>query len=532
MRRAQGLKDEPSVGGSTGRVRDQEAANSLFNDNQKGEWYFYNTNLRQKGQADFRTRWGTRPNTDNWRRSAAQANAKVGNNVAGNNPAGAGAAATPDAAAELSFESLYDGIPLTEEKLKLSNDSVMNAMFTLGITFVQELDDCKTGIDTLVALQQRFPEHPQMDQILFNLYYCYQKNGENTRAAAVKKMMNDTYSHSNYTAIVTTGKDPQGKSRQDEATRTYEGIYDMFIEGRFEEALQAKKNADSVYGSNYWTPQLLYIEAVYHIKQREDNTAKQVLTNIINQFTGQPLADKAITMLDVLERRAEIEEELRNLVIVMPEEDSSRVVYDNPPVAAPVTQPIVDTVSRVPVDTIAVAPEKTIEEPKLGKPAPIVKDQPSTRQLRDTANLRTEPGQDVRRPAAAPMEATYHFESTVPHYVVVVLNKVDVIFVREARNAFERFNKNEYYNKTMGAELLDLDADNRLVMISPFNTADEAVAYVERTRPRTASEILPWLKGGKYTFTIISERNLELLKAKKDVETYQKFLEQHVPGKF
>lgn len=534
MRRQQGLKDEPAAGGSTGRVRgDQEAANSLFNDNQKGEWYFYNSNLRQKGQSDFRTRWGTRPNTDNWRRSAAQSSARISNNVAGGNVTGAPGAGAADAAPELNFESLYDGIPLTEEKMKVSNDSIMNALFDLGITLVQELDDCKTGTDTLVSLQQRFPEHPKMDQVLFNLYYCYQKNGENTRAAAVKKMMGETFSHSNYTAIVTTGKDPQGKSRQDEATRTYEGVYDMFIEGRFAEALHSKKRADSIYGSNYWTPQLLYIEAVYHIKQRDDSTAKQVLTNIINQFAGQPLAIKATTMLDVLERRAEIEEELRNMVIVMPEEDTTRVVYDNPAIKAPVVQPpVIDAVKTIPADTVAIAQEKTIVEPKLNKPVPSIPDKSNTRQLRDTAVGRVDPGQDIRKPAASPMEATYHFESTVPHYVVVVLNKVDAIFVREARNAFERFNKNEFYNKTMAAELLDLDADNRLVMISPFNTAEEAVAYLDKTRPRTAGEILPWLKGGKYSFVIISERNLELLKAKKDVEAYRTFLDQNLPGKF
>ena len=533
LRRQQGLKDEPSGGGSTGRVRgDQEAANSLFNDNQKGEWYFYNSNLRQKGQADFKTRWGTRPNTDNWRRSSAQSGGRVANNIDGNNSAGASGAA--NTVAELSFESLYEGIPLTEEKMKASNDSIMNALFSAGITLIQELDDCQTGTDTLESLEERFPEHPQMDQVLFNLYYCYRKNGEETQAAAVKKIMDENFSHSNYTTIIVTGKNPQGKSRQDEATRTYEGIYDMFIEGRFAEALQSKKAADSIYGSNFWTPQLLYIEAVYHIKQQEDSTAKQVLNNIINQFNGQPLATKAATMLDVLERRAEIEEELRNLVIVMPEEEDRNVVYNNEPVTLPTVTPppVADTVKAAIPDTAAVAQEKIVEEPKLTKPVPGISDKSTTRPLRDTALARREPGADLRKPAAAPMEATYHFESTVPHYAVVVLNKVDAIFVREARNAFERFNRNEFYNKPMAAELLDLDADNRLVLISPFNTAGEAAAYVDKTRPRTPGEILPWLKGGKYSFIIISARNLELLKAKKDVEAYRLFLDQNLPGRF
>lgn len=532
LRRQQGLKDEPSKG-STGRVREQDAANALFGDNQKGEWYFYNTSLREKGLSDFRAKWGTRPNTDNWRRSGAQqSNTRVGNNVAGGNAPGTIPA--EQKVDDLSFEALYDGIPLTEEKMKVSRDSVMNALFDLGITLVQKMDDCQTGTDTLLSLQRQFPEHPQMDQVLFNLYYCFQKNGETTRAAGVKKIMADQYSHSNLTSIVTTGKDPQGKSRQNEATRNYEDIYDLFIEGRFDEALRAKKSADSIYGNTYWTPQLLYIEAVYHIKQRDDNTAKQVLNNIINQFGGEPLADKATTMLDVLERRAEIEEELRNLVIEMPTEDQKPVVEDKPIVQAPPVQPQIkgDTAMAKPIDTIAVAiePEKIIEDPKLNKPDQAINAQ--TRQLRDTAVGRTVPGADISKPVTAPVEANYHFENSVPHFVVVVLNKVDPIFVREARTAFERFNRNEFYNKQMTSELVELDSANQLVMISPFATADEALAYLERVRPRTGTEILPWLKGGKFSFLILTERNFELLKIKKNLEAYREFLNQHVPGKF
>ena len=530
LRREMGLKEE---GSSTGRVRNEkEEAPSLFADNGRGEWYFYSSSLRQKGQADFKSRWGNRPNTDNWRRSAAQSGASANPS----NPGKTGGTDVPAANPEdaISYDALLDKIPTTEEKMKRSQDSVMNALFNLGITLVQDLEDCQGGTDTLVSLQNQFPEFAQMDQVLFNIYYCYQRSGEKTRAAAVRQLMAEKYSHSNYTAIVTTGKDPQGKSRRDEATRTYENIYDQFIEGRFEEAVRNKRRADSTYGSNYWTPQLLYIEAVYHIKQRNDSTAKQVLQNIINQFSGQPLAEKATTMLDVLNRRAEIEEELRNLVIEMPAEDSSRhvatapvtvappVVINDKPVEAP---PITDTVTQQPV--------VVIEEPKIQKPSvTAVGDSSSVRTLRDTALATRAPGADISKPVVRSEAASYLYETTVPHYVVLALNKIDPIFVSEARNAFYRYNRNEYFNKQMQAELVELDAENRLLLISPFATAEEALAYVDKTRPKTASEILPWLKGGKYSYLIISARNLELLKARKDVQAYRDFLDQNLPGRF
>jgi hypothetical protein len=112
------------------------------------------------------------------------------------------------------------------------------------------------------------------------------------------------------------------------------------------------------------------------------------------------------------------------------------------------------------------------------------------------------------------------------------MNKVDPVFSNEAKNAFFRYNRETFFNKIMAIDLADLDADNRLLLISPFKNAQEAVDYVDRTRPKAASEIIPWMKGGKYTFLIITDKNLDLLKANKDIENYKAFLNQNLPGKF
>jgi hypothetical protein len=133
---------------------------------------------------------------------------------------------------------------------------------------------------------------------------------------------------------------------------------------------------------------------------------------------------------------------------------------------------------------------------------------------------------------AAKIISPYTFSATVPHYAVLVLNKVDPVFVNEAKNAFARYNRDTYYNKQMSADLADLDAENRLLIISPFKDAADAINYIDQTRPRTASEIIPWLKGGKYHFIILSDSNYDLLKVNKDLDNYKAFLNQQFPGKF
>ncbi len=40
---------------------------SFLNFNDKNKFYFYSSDLVLKGQQKFRSFWGNRPNTDNWR---------------------------------------------------------------------------------------------------------------------------------------------------------------------------------------------------------------------------------------------------------------------------------------------------------------------------------------------------------------------------------------------------------------------------------------------------------------------------------
>jgi hypothetical protein len=126
----------------------------------------------------------------------------------------------------------------------------------------------------------------------------------------------------------------------------------------------------------------------------------------------------------------------------------------------------------------------------------------------------------------------YLFNPNEAHYAVVILDKVDPIFVGEAKNAFTRYNQEQYTNRSMPVQILNFAGDTRLLLISGLPTAAAASDYVVKAKGLAATEIIPWLTGNKYTFTIISGSNLEILKTNADLPDYQKFLEQHLPVKF
>jgi hypothetical protein len=330
----------------------------------------------------------------------------------------------------------------------------------------------------------------------------------------------------------------------------------MYLEGKFAQAEKAKRTADSVYQTNYWNPQLLYIESVYHIKQNQDSVAIDVLNTLIQQAPEAPIAEKAQTLIDVLGRRKEIEEELRNLQLDKEEEQpavvTAPVKKEETPAPKPAEQPVVAKPAEKPAEAPVVQQPKPQPQPKQEppiakkeepKPAQVPEPEPQlptikrdTAQARQTAvaaapngkdkgNITNEPA--AKTPVALPKTTTsgYNFIPDAPHYAAVVLNKVDNIYGNEARNAFTRFNRDQSYDTPPAVQLLPLDGENKLLLIGPFTDVLGAVNYVQQTKPVAGSQVVPWLKAEKYSFTVISDGNLELLKKTPDLKAYQKFLD-------
>ena len=495
LRRDQGLKDEsssPILSTNNAPVQD------LFgNTTSKGEWYFYNAALRTKGSQEFRSRWGNRPNVDNWRRS------NVMNMTASNKPLQStqGNTQIPVAAEsnEITFDALYARLPLTEEQMRVSNDSIQVAMFMLGKILSEQADDCNTATATLEDLRARYPHFNRMDEVLFALYYCYNRANDKAKANDVKSLMSQRYPASPYTSIVTTGKDPRKPGQDPEIQKRYEDIYDKFIEGKFDEALNDKKAADQQFGEHYWTPQLLYIEAVYHIRQRQDDLALAALTKITGKFPGTPLAQKAANLINVLGRRTQIEEELRNLQVDRPLEEPRKdttAVVNTTPNQPPVQQP---------TQSQTKPPQNTNNTPITNTP---VRPADST----------------VSKPAAT----SYAFKADEKHMVMIILHKVDPVWGNETKTAFHRHNREKFYNKTFDLNLVSINPDYRVLTVGMFDNAQAAMDYINATKPVAASQIIPWLKGDKYSFSVISASNLEILKAAKDVGAYQQFIQQHL----
>lgn len=504
----------------------QNAGANIFSPaDQKGDWYFYNTSLKSKGYSEFKRIWGKRSNSDNWRRQSGVGNASrpsdilAGDNIgdpmspanpgngfntdssANNFPGIAGAEVLPEIPfqSDITVAGLGYNVPQTKEMMDISNSKIAGSLFQLGKNYQVLLEDYYAAINAYESSLQRFPDSLYQGELYMNLSFCYQKTGNNQKAEFYKNLLLNKFSKSKFSQKILHPESLQPAKKNPEATKRYKDIYSLFIEGNFAEATKQKKVADSLYGNNYWDPQLLYIESVYYIRQRDDSTAINILSQIISQYPTSPLQYKAQTMIDVLEKRASIEQYLTNLTIERAEEDTQMVVYDS----AKISKRVMAAIVNQPVTQKEVTVTKT-EQPLLNA---------------------------EKKLGPAITNGQYTFDQLVPQSVVMVLHKVDPVYINEAKNAFTRYNREKF--RTLALEIVKdtLDNETHLLLFREFPNADEAMVFVNRIKRDAASEV-SWLPANKYSFYIISDANLEVLKQNKTLPDYLELLNKKYPGNF
>lgn len=534
LRKERGLKEEASGTANFGNtLQTQSAADDIFNSNSGAEFYFLNAAMKARGAADFKNKWGARPNADNWRRQTAlNSSLSSAQTTSPTAEKTQQATAAKDAAKELSMDGLKKDLPVTTVQSDSSNKAIIKALLGNALTFQNQLEDYPSAIEMYEELMHRFPESAEVENALFNLAYCYAKNGEPLRADSARAALQRSFPNGKLQAQLNASL-VNTKQKNDAVSKQYEQIYGLFLSGRFNEARQAKEKADRQYGTNYWTPQLLYIESIYYIKQREDSTAINRLENIIGLFGKSPLAEKAGTMIDVLKRRSEIENYLTNLNLDKKDEIANRGVDLNS--TAPVTANInrkKDTALNVPKELKAPQAKNLTDISNtntVSTAIPVKKD--SVKTVVPKGELK---GLELKNTAtAAPVvNKNYNFNASDTQYVVVALNNVDPIFIAEGRNAFNRYNQENYADQKMEVFNRRINNQFSFLMFGPFPNAGTAVTYIDRVRPLAKTRIIPWLTPDKYRFIIISNANMAILTETQDVEGYFKYMNQVLPDKF
>ena len=531
LKKQRGISDDDEYVNSSKSFFDSknQSSSGIFsnNSNDKGDWYFYNNSVKSKGFNEFKKLWGKRENVDNWRRlsggdkniaaTRSERNPQPAQDqlVMGDidplSPANMNKAAVidggdvtgitdaSDVQQDISISGLAANIPLTPEAMDSSNKKIAASLFQLGKNYQVLLEDYHAAIGEYEHSLERFPDSLYNGEIYMNLFYCYNKLGNTVKADHYKNLLLKSYSGSRFADYVLNPEKFDPTKKDEAGTKRFQDIYNLFIEGNFEKAVEEKKAADSLYGLNFWSPQLLYIESVYYIQNREDSVAINLLNQLQAQYPASPMSEKAATMVHVLNQRDSIERYLTNLEIVRVNPEAELEVFDDTRVERKIQKPGVISTEKIPVKETVIPQTVTISAVKK-LPAPTIK-------------------------------SGYSFDPNSNQNVLMILTKVDPVYNVEAKNAFVRYNAQKHYRLELKVTRDTLDTNRALLIFSDFVSADEAIKYIDQVR-RDAPREVSWLPKDKYAFYIISDENLEILKNNKNLKDYLDLLHSKYPEKF
>lgn len=263
----------------------------------KSAFYFYNPNLLLQGRQLYQSKWGNRPNIDNWRSTSALQNIQVVDNEKNEN------IQFLTKTYNNSPDEYIDRLP----KTKSEKDSILtlnqNAYLQLGLIYIEKFNNLDLAQQKLTQLLLKDPPDELAAKALYHLFRMAEKNklkiADHYKSELIKK-----YPQSPFAQLLS---DPQNFSISGVVTpeRLYENILLLFKNNSFTEVLEkieplkvltsgsliepklALLKAHTIgrlYGVESWKKELQELAEKYS-ENEEGKTAKHLLSQI--EFTGE-----------------------------------------------------------------------------------------------------------------------------------------------------------------------------------------------------------------------------------------------------
>jgi Tfp pilus assembly protein PilF len=451
-----------------------------------GSWYFGNPVLVQQGINEFKRKWGTRTNTDNWRRSAAIASSGTRTNTPDNQPTDANPGDVDEDAVQYdengipTEESLLAQIPNSQIRKEDALNRIRRAYVDLAGAYIKQLEDYPQASRTLDTFDKRFPANEHMAEVLYLRYLVAMRQSNMTEARLhADKLLRD-YGNTSWAALVRPTEDGSGLSSStttdQKVDEYYDRTYDLLIQRQFTQTLQMARDGQKMYSKETpYVKRFRIIEAFSLAGTADYSAADTIARTFIKQNPGDTLIPWAEAVLSYSKAN-------RPDVIVPPPPPKPSAADTSK--ATTKTSAADDVVDVAPVDKVTAAP----------LPSSL--------------------------PSEAPPPAQYMYTPKDPHLAMIYLPSTDQRG-NALKAAITDFNTFKFSSLNLKLEMTKLTDTKTLIINRTFETALQAKIYMNMLK--NTPEIFKQYSADEYEVIIISEQNQLKLMADKDMEAYMKF---------
>jgi tetratricopeptide (TPR) repeat protein len=300
-----------------------------------GKWYFYNLQTKDYGYAEFVKKWGKRKYEDLWRISDKQllSFAEETETIADTTKSDSLLAAENNPVSPAYY---LKNLPVTEEQLAASNQLILDAYFQCGTIYKDGLSDNQKSRESLLVLNERFPENEHRLIAYYYLYKGYLEDGMTADAAFYKNLIISQYPESDYAKVL---EDPEYYARieaeKNKVNILYSDTYKDFKAGQYFQVISKSDLAFSLYGDTMaLAPNFAYLKAISVGKIDVIDSLVSQLTALIRKYPSSPVKPLAQDILaSVVKDNPDVKVESMMLppeatADTMPEEKESPYKYN------------------------------------------------------------------------------------------------------------------------------------------------------------------------------------------------------------
>ncbi len=279
-----------------------------------GKWYFYNDNSKSIGFAEFRTKFGERSLKDDWRRKNKQ---QIDLFALGGEEGEVDDSTSIGSDSVIpTLQELMDGLPLTEEAIQISNDTIAYALFEMGKIYKDKLEDYPNAIETFEDLNVRFPDNNYEQVTYYHLYRLFLRKEEDpgyfpsdsrSTSAYYKSLLTTEFPESEFAQII---QNPDYVAANQQAVKeeqeAYEAIYRQYRQRNFNEVLVACLDVMNNDPQNRLLAKYQLLRAMAIANKKDRTNFIKALQEIITKFPGTEESDEAKRLLGLLDEPEDV----------------------------------------------------------------------------------------------------------------------------------------------------------------------------------------------------------------------------------
>lgn len=435
---------------------------SNINNNSKNNyanWYFTNPALMQKGFNSFKQTWGTRPLTDDWRRSSATAFAGIDDE----DDEGDGEF---DANGIPTEEYLLAQIPNDKESRKQAEDLIRQAYMDAANAYVKELEDYPPAVSMLDTLDAKYPDHEYAAEAMYIRYIIALRQDNLDAAKEYSAILLDKHAGTKWAQLVKPTEDGSGMSGADESVVAYyDKTYSLVLDRKYAEALPRAQEGQRVYNVKVYKDRFQIIEAISLASLDSFSTADSVLNVFYTTHTDPN--DSLRKWADAVKTYIE-----KNKRIVLNANNGN-------------------------VDAAASNNNPDQAQGVIGE----VPNSAGGQQQSD-------------------VPAKFTYEPKSEHFVIFTFSNFEQR-TKGVQAAIKDFNKFKFGSLNLDAEIKMLNATDGVVVSRSFTNKNQAIIYMNTLKK--TKQVFREYQASEYEVVMISAKNYEVLVAGADIRAYLRF---------